>query len=256
MKKIFALIPFLQVALFALYEGNPAEPQIIDQGFFISQDSLFSVKVGYQGDWVLDRKLRSVDESHGRIDQFCMRMDQGVVTLNCLDRIELYTNVGSMTATFWHRPHFDNQRREYQSHDRWTLGGGLRILLMQWGNTCLGVDGKLQYGAPHLKWITVNGVSFGTGADFTYREWQVSLALSHTVDIFTPYIGATYSNVHVHVDGLKHTVFPNSHFKMVSRDHFGMALGCTLSSGKKVDLNFEVRLFDEQAVIAAGNVKF
>lgn len=251
-----AVLIALQATLYALYEGNPAEPQIIDQGFFIAQDSLISVKVGYQGDWVFNRKLRAMGGAHGRIDQFSIFINQGVATFNLLDRAELYVNAGSMDAIFFHRPHVDNKRREYQSHDRWTLGGGSRILLMQWGNTCLGVDGKFQYSAPHIKWIAVDGVSHNSGAHFTYREWQVGIAFSHTVDIFTPYIGATYSNVHVHVDGLTSTVFHHSHFKMVNPNRFGMALGCTLCSGKKVDLNFEARLFAEQAATAAGNVKF
>jgi hypothetical protein len=255
MKKLIAA--FLCIpSLYALYLGNPAEPQIIDEGFFISQDSLFSVKVGYQGDFVFDRKLRAFDGATGRIDRFNIWMNQGVLTLNILDRFEAYASVGSITTSFWDRPHIDHQRREYETHDKWTAGGGLKLIVMQWGNTVLGADGKLQYGAPHIKWATVDGISYATGARVVYREWQVGLAVSHTVDLFTPYIGATYSHVKGEVEHLSHTVYPRSHFKFRCRDHFGMAVGCSLSSGKKVDLNLEARMFSEQAVTGAANVKF
>lgn len=255
-KILSVVILVFQAGLYALYQGNPAEPQIIDTGFFIPQDSLISVKLGYQGDWVFDRKLKAMAGAHGKIDQFSIFMNQAVVTFNMIDRVELYTNVGSMNATLWHRPHVDDKRREYQSQDKWTAGGGLRVLLMQWGNTCLGVDGKFQYSAPSIKWVTLDGVSQTPEGRLRYREWQVSFAFSHTVDIFTPYIGATYSNVHANVSGLNQTVLSHRHFRLTNPSRFGLALGCTLCSGKKVDLNFEARMFDEQAGIVAGNVKF
>jgi hypothetical protein len=256
MKKLLALVLLLQAGLYALYQGNPAEPQLIDQGFFIPQDSLVAVKVGYQGDWVFDRKLKAMAGAHGEIDRFYIFMNQGVATFNMIDRIELYLSVGSMDISFAHRPRTDHARREYWTHDKWTAGGGLRILLMQWKNTCLGVDGKCQYAAPGFKSVTLDGDAVSPEGRCLYREWQVSFAFSHTVDIFTPYIGATYSNVHAAVQNLSIGFLPHRHFKLVNPNRFGLAVGCSLCSGKKVDLNFEARLFDEQAATVAGNVKF
>lgn len=255
MKKFISLL-LLQCALFGLYNGNPAEPQIIDKGFFIAQDSLFNFKVGYQGDWVYDRKLRAFKTARGRIDRFEIWINQGVATLSLLDRIELYGSAGSMKAEISHRPHSDGKHREYQTHDKWTAGIGMRVLLMQWKHTSLGIDGKFQYGEPPVTWGTVNGVAFRTpGGRLLYREYQVSAGFAQAVDIFTPYAAVTYSNVHASFEGLD-DVIPHHHFKMRSRDHFGLALGCTFSSGKKFDFNIEARVLDEQAVTAAGNIKF
>lgn len=253
MKKILALCLSLQAGLCALYQGNPAEPQLIDEGFFIPQDSLFSIKVGYQGDVIFNRRLKA---HNGSIDQFAMHLNQGVITLNAIDRAEAYVNIGTMDAKISHYPSSDHKLREYQAPDHWTIGGGLRILIAQWENTCLGFNAGYQFSTPHVTRITLNGASDPSQARMRYQEWQAGFGLSHTVDIFTPYLGVTYSDVNARLRHLSPGVYTPSHLRMGSRERFGMALGCSLSSGKKVDLNFEARLFDEQAVTAAGNIKF
>lgn len=255
MRKIFILL-VLPSILRGLYMGNPGEPEIIDQGFFIPQDCSVSVKVGYQGDRVFDRLMRAHGKAHGRIDHFDLQMDQGVITLNYLDRFEIYGSVGSMRSYFWLRPKIDKKRREFETHDTCTGGGGGRLLLAQWGHTGIGVDAKMQYGKPAIKWSAVNGASQNSGAHLTYHEWQLSLGVFHTIDLFTPYLGIKYSHLHANVDGLSNAVFPHSHFKMYGRRRMGMALGCTLSQGKKFELFAEAQMIDEQGVTFGGNLKF
>jgi len=43
---------------------------------------------------------------------------------------------------------------------------------------------------------------------------------------------------------------------MKSKNNFGMALGCSLSSSKYFLLNAEVRLIDEEAVTINGEFRF
>ena len=214
------------------------------------------LKIGYQGDWTFDRLLRSYAGSHGKIDQFEILMNQGIIALNYLDRFEIYGSVGSMRNHFWYRPKVDHKRREFETNNHWTAGGGVRLLLAEWGNTGLGLDGKIQYGKPSIEWITVNGVSHSSGARVAYHEWQGSVAVYHTVGFFTPYLGVKYSNVHADVSGLSKSVFPHKHFKMTNRCRFGIALGCTLSPGKKGEVSLEVQLIDEQGLTFGGNIKF
>jgi hypothetical protein len=232
--------------------GNPAEPQIIDQGFWIPQDAACGAKLGYLGDRVADRKLRARE----RIDTTALSFDQAVFTFNYLDRFELYGSVGSMNGKLSSRPHFDHKRRQYQTHDGLTAGGGGRLLLAQWGNTVIGIDGKYQWGNPGMKWEAVDGVSSNVGGHLKYVEWQVSFAVSYTADWLTPYLGIKYSNVHARISGIPSAILPRHHFNMVNRDKFGAALGCTISPGKKFDAFAEVQLFDEQAFSFGGSVKF
>jgi hypothetical protein len=254
--RFLGIFLLFQPFLAALYMGNPAEPEIIDCGFFIPQDSCMGLKIGYQGDWVFDRMLKAYVGAHGRIDRFEIQMNQGMIALNYLDRFELYGTVGAMNSSFWVRPHTDGMRREFETDNHWTAGGGVRLLLAEWGNTGIGLDGKIQYGQPSIKWITVNGVSHASGAHLAYHEWQGSFAAYHTIDLFTPYLGVKYSNVHANVSGLSKIAYSHKHFKMTNRCRFGMALGCTVSQGKKMDINVEMQLVDEQALTIGGNLKF
>jgi hypothetical protein len=253
---LLGLFVAAQSMLSALYMGNPAEPEIIDTGLFISPDGSVGIKIGYQGDFVYDRLLKSYSGSRGKIDQFQIMMNQGAVILNFVDRLEIYGTVGSMRNHFWYRPHVDNKRREFETNNHWTAGGGVRFILAQWSNTGLGFDGKIQYGRPSIQWVTVNGVSSSSSAHLLYREYQGSVAVYHTMGFFTPYLGAKYTNVHADVDGLSKRVYPKRNFKMTNRCRFGIALGCTLSQGKKVDVNLEVQLIDEQGLTLGGNIKF
>jgi hypothetical protein len=221
--------------------------------------TFYSAKQHYradQGDVVFDRMLRVSSGGHGRVDRFEMQMNQGKLVLNYLDRFEVYGTVGSMNGSFWNRPKSDGDRREFETDNRWTAGAGASFLIAQWGNTGIGADGKIQYGRPGIKWIAVDGVSHASGGRLAYHEWQGSFAAFHTIGLFTPYLGAKYSNVHANVGGLSKSVYPHRHFKMGNRRRFGMALGCTLSQGKKIDVYAEVQLIDEQALSFGGNIKF
>ncbi|KPK33138.1 MAG: hypothetical protein AMS24_02175, partial [Chlamydiae bacterium SM23_39] len=48
----------------------------------------------------------------------------------------------------------------------------------------------------------------------------------------------------------------SSELYMKSKNNFGMALGCSLSSSKYFLLNAEVRLIDEEAVTINGEFRF
>jgi len=251
-----ALTTLLTSPLFSLFMGNPAEPQIIDRGFWLSEDVLVDVKLGYLGDRVADRKMRANGHARSRIDKMALSFDQAVVTLNYMDRLELYGSLGSMNGELCNRPHSDNKRRQYQTHDGWTAGGGGKFLLAAWGNTTIGIDGKVQWGVPGMKWETVDGQSSNVGGRLRYFEWQVSFALSYTAEWLTPYIGAKYSNVHATVSKIPKVVYKHAHFTMTNRDRFGLAVGFNLSPGKKFDVFAEVQLIDEQAISFGGNMKF
>jgi len=205
MKSVWLLVVFFQMGLHALYQGNPAALQIINSGFFISEDSLTSMKVGYQEDWVFNRRLKGVKGLKGKMDKFETSFHQGILTFNLIDKAEFYASVGSMNSRFSQQLLPLRKRVDYQSQDKWTVGSGL-LLLMQWGNTALGFDGKFQYATPSIKWIILNGIPQISAGRLTYREWQGGLAISHTVEMFTPYLSATYSHVHAGVSGLSQIV--------------------------------------------------
>jgi major outer membrane protein len=259
MKKIFSTL--LLIVLFAnahaLYLGNPDSPDAVPEGFFIPEDAFIGVKAGYQVDYVFDKGLKSYAGASARVDQFQAMLNQGVITFDLVERIEVYGSVGAMEASFSHRPGPEHYRREYQTNDKLTWGVGGRILIYQWREISLGLAGGFQWANPDIKWDSLNGEAFTTGAKMLYREWQVGLGISRTVDMFIPYGAIKYSNVSARVVSLRSNLdLDTSHFRMTNRDHFGIVLGCTLTPGRYFDVTVESRMIDEQALTLAGNLRF
>lgn len=257
MKRILLSISLLVcTAVHALYNGNPAEPELIDEGFFLSKENWASIKTGYEGDFVFDRKLRAYDGASGRIDEFQYLMNQGVLTFNFQDSYELYGSAGSMKSYVTLRPHVDFKQREFDTNDHFTWGVGGKAIVFHWGSSQIGMDAKYQEAIGHVKWNAIDGATYTTNAQLQYREWQVSAGVSHHIDIFTPYLTVNYSSVHAKMHKIRHNILNNPSFKMRSREHWGLAVGCSLSTAKLLDLNFEVQMINEEALTLAGNVKF
>ncbi len=257
MRSVFLSLLFLSaLPVHALYVGNPAEPDIIEEGFLFCAEGWASIKMGYQGDLCFNRRLKAKDHAYGRMDAFSYGMNQGVLTFNILDLFEAYGSVGSMEGYLSHRPRHDLAQRNYDTGGDLTWGAGVRGEVFHWGATTLSVDGKYQSSHLPIRWNSINGHTYSTESKLKYREYQVSAGLSHQIDIFIPYLAVMYSCADAKLNHIRSEILSVSHFSMISRDRFGGALGCTLSPAYLIDLNFEVRMFSEQAVTIAGNFKF
>ncbi len=206
----------------------------------------------------------------GTIEEFSYLADQGVVTLNFMDRLEVYGSAGAANFSNTDQINLSGPligtipvQLNYQTSNKLIWGTGIRVELFSWGATALGADAKYQYAHPEIRWNTSDGIPFPGSGKLRYNEWQVALGLSHHVDIFTPYIGVTYSKVLAKMHGLS-TAWVGfqtlnglvSSFKLRSKDHVGLTLGCDLSTGKIIDLGVEVRLISEQALTLKGDIKF
>lgn len=257
MKNFVALLLFSPISVYALFNANPAEPELIDQGFFISECSFLTVKAGYQGDYIFDRKLHAKNGAKGRVDEFESRFDQGTLAINLINRFEVYGSLGTMHATFSQRPHIDRQIRTYQTNDHFAGGGGARLILFNWEEATFGFNAQYQCGYPHVKWNSLNGTAFTTGAKLHYHEWQVGVGASYECNFFIPYAALTYSSVNATLKDIRENMqLGTNRFKMTSREHFGLSLGCSLSPGKFFDFDVEVQLFSEQGMTLSGNVQF
>ncbi len=258
MKKILSVLAFFFCAdIAAAYVGNPSEPVAIETGIFMADDSIMKIKMGYEGDFIFDARLKASGGVSGGIDECKIYTNQGVLTLEFLDRVEIYGSVGSMRATLSHRPRVDHKLREYQTREAptWTTGG--RVLLFQWHDTSLGMQGDYQWGNADLLWDTLNGTSLKTNGAMRYRQWQIAFGVSQQIDIFIPYAAVKYSNTHMVLSKLsKNLELDSSWFTMRNRGHFGLVLGCTLAAFKIIDLTGEVRLIDEEAISVTANIKF
>jgi len=252
----------LPVAIYSTPVGNTAAPQLIGDGFFISRDSWVDVRTGYEGDFVTNARMNQIDQGSGRVDGYKQNTNSGTVTLNVLDRIDLYGVLGSSnTNADWRYTAVDNSvhRIEVESDNDFLWAVGARGIFFEWGKACLGLGGRYSAARYTLESVTTNGMAVSAAnAHLQWNEWQVNLDISYRVELLTPYIGIKYSSnktalnnfpVPIANDGAFHTHFRNA-------IPVGIFLGCSLSNGKYFMLNLEARLVDEEAITVSGDIRF
>lgn len=263
LKKQIACIAVM-MATFGLHAapvGNTMAPQLIQEGFLIPCDSWVDFRLGYEGDFVGDGRMEQKEEGSGRVDTFQQYTNAATVTLNVLDRIDLFGVFGSSrVCSDWRFNTATTITRiqlETLYHFLW--GAGARGILFEWGKVSLGFGGRYSFSRYRPSWLTTNAIPVSVkGTRLTWREWQVDLDLSYSIDIFTPYLGVKYSNATATLG-----VFPTPISSSgVGVDHFenrtpvGIFIGCSISNSKYFMLNIEGRLVDEDAVTISGDLRF
>jgi len=265
MKKFAALIAAIVAssALYAAPVGNTSAPELIQEGFFISCDSWINFRVGYEGDFVADGRMKQSEQGHGRVDTYQQDTNSGTVTLNILDRIDVYGVFGSSrTQADWR---FTDAaagtvtRIDMETKYNFLWGAGARAILYEWCNASLGLGGRYSSANYRPVWLTADGVVQSVaGTHCRWREWQVNLDVSYKIDLFTPYIGIKYSNARTQMKDFSVPISSNlsgsNTFK--NRVPVGLYVGCSLSTGKYFMLNIEGRLIDEEAVTISGDFRF
>ncbi len=264
MKKLAMLMAAIvaSTALYAAPVGNPSAPQLIDEGFFMSCDTWIDLRVGYEGDFVSDARMKQYREGHGRVDRYQQSTNSGTVTINVLDRLDVYGVFGSSrTQAEWR---FVDTVGAVNLIDMETLynflwGVGARGLLFEWGNTSFGIGGRYSSANYKTEWLTTDGVPVSTaGTHLRWHEWQIDWDISYRIDLLTPYIGLKYSNAKARLSGFDTPIASSgsgtNHFE--NRTPVGMFIGCSLSTGKYFMLNVEGRLIDEEAVTISGDLRF
>ena len=261
-KSIGSAIFFLSSSLFAAPVGNPSFPQLLQDGYFIPSNYWVGLRLGYEGDFVGDARLKQRDESSGRVDNYKQDTNSGTVTLNFLDRLDIYGVFGSSrVCTDWRftapGPTTERLCVETNYGFLWAVGG--RGILYEWGKTILGLGGR--YNGTVLKPVSavINGIPTSTaGTRLHWKEWQIDLDISHKIDIFIPYLGIKYSNANTKI-GTFPVEISNSGagvIHMSNRNPVGIVIGCALTTGKFFMLNIEGRLIDEEAATIVGDFRF
>jgi major outer membrane protein len=196
------------------------------------------------------------------VDDYKQDTNSGTVTLNILDRMDLYGVFGSSRVCSDWRFTAENMtvnRVEMETSYRFLWAVGARVLIFEWGCTNLGIGGR--YNATHLKptWTTINGLPIPTtGTRLQWREWQIDMDISYPIEIFIPYLGVKYSNARSKIGSYSEAISSSGSgsLHMKNRNLVGLVIGCTLTTEKYFMLNIEGRLIDEQAATIVGDFRF
>ena len=260
---LIVVVAILSVSIvYAGPAGNPSAPQLVEEGFFIYRDCWMNFRIGYEGSFTTDARMKQTSESFGKVDNFHQEYNAGTFTLNILERVDIFGVFASarMKADWRISPVAEAMRIEAQSRYRFLWAAGGNILLFDWGNTGFGIAGRYTSTNPDLEWLAGNGTGFATtGAKFRYCQWQVDLAFSHRIDIFIPYVGIKFSGSRARIRTLTSRSIANNgsgSIHMRNKDYVGAVIGTTLTSGKCFMLNIEGRFVDEEAVSITGEFRF
>lgn len=257
----FFLLAFASYSLHAAPVGNTMAPQLIQEGFVIPIDSWVDFRIGYEGDFVGDGRMEQTVNGSGRVDSFQQYTNAATVTLNILDRLDIFGVFGSSrVCSDWRFTTANTITRiqiETLYHFLW--GAGARGIFVEWGKVCLGLGGRYAFCSYKPSWLMTNATPVNVnGTRLLWREWQVDLDISYNIDLFTPYLGVKYSNASAKL-GTFPTPVSNSglgtdHFE--NRTPVGIFIGCSISNCKYFMLNIEGRLIDEDAVTISGDLRF
>jgi major outer membrane protein len=260
LKYLFFFALFLSGSLFGAPVGNTSAPQILEDGFFISRNSWVDVRAGYEGDFVTNGRMEQQDS--GRIDCYKQYTNSGTVTLNLLDRIDLYGVFGSSsTNADWRFTDLENSvhRIEIQTDRNFLWAAGGRAIFFEWGCACLGLGGRYSWAKYDPEWVTNDGANAPSGnGEVRWNQWQINLDISYKIELFTPYIGAKYSSAQTILNGFPIPISSSGSGSNTFKNTtpVGLYLGCTLSTGRYFMLNLEARLIDEEAITVSGDFRF
>jgi hypothetical protein len=258
---------FLAALFFATFSinaapvGSPAFPDLVREGFFIPKGYWINIRLGYEGDFVGDGRLKQTIEGSGRVDNCKQETNSATATINLYDRIDIFGVLGSSRiSSSWRFTESEMTSlvsMETNYDFLWGVGG--RMILFEWGNTVLGAGGRYAQSSLKPVWMQINGISVpAVGTKMGWDEWQVDLGLAQKIEIFIPYVGVKYSSVRSDLGIFPFAIASNGDgaLHMKNRNPVGVFVGCTLTTGKYFMLNVEGRLIDEEALSVSGDFRF
>lgn len=260
-KFVFSFALVFSCFLFGAPVGNPAFPRLLQDGFLIPNDQCFNIRLGYEGDFVFDARLKQTNGRDRRIDDYKQDTNSGSVTLNLFERLDLFGIFGATrTCADWRFINDEMVHRvqlETRYHFLWAVGG--RVCFLEWGCTYFGFGGRYSAADQKPIWATMDGTLIPTHSTrLNWKVWQLDFDISHQMEIFIPYIGVKYSNVH---SNLGEFSFPIANedsgiLHMKNRTPVGIVIGCTLTTERYFMLNIEARLIDEMAGTVTADFRF
>jgi hypothetical protein len=247
------LFIFFSLPLFGVYVGNPADPGIMNMGFFSTTYSLFKFTSGYIYDYTSDKRYvasqKDPNFDPNVVKRFGLHSQMASFSFILLERLQLYGTIGGSKefveqrevtmSDFIFKPH-----TSYQFS--WSAGG--KAILFQWGQTFLSTDFTyFEIPPSHQTFFEfLNRLNLPLQVEkqkLSLDEWQLSLGLSSRFVFLTPYGGVTYLHSTLHVQEGPDI----SSLNYRNQVNWGFFYGLTLSLTGRFHLNFERRVRDEFA---------
>jgi len=249
MKRLFLFFPLF---LFGAYVGNPANPAIMNTGFFSVSYPFIKGTSGYIYDYTSNKRYEANQKNpdfdpNQTFKEFGLHSQLATFSIILVERMEIFGSAGGTKEQAKGRTH-PSFLEDFQSSYQFAWSTGTKVVLIQWGKTFLSCD-FTYFAIPESDKSFFKFLNrFHLPIDFTKQylsltEWQFSGALSSRFAFLTPYIGGTYLNSRLHVASSPETgpIDYHNEYKL------GWFFGLTVSMTGRFHLNFERRLRDEFA---------
>lgn len=246
--------------LFAMYIGNPSDPQFTPEGIFSSASAPASFRLGYIDDFVYRQKykqLRIVGDSPSS-NTFTQIYSRALLcSLNLKERIDFYGIFGSSCLQL---------DKEIFTKWQFCWGTGIKLLFCKIGSFSFGTDLKyFQSEYNRISYVVSNGTPFNVIENFTlqYHEWQASLGVSYKTSFISPYIYATYliseldpqpSIILVRLT--PHVLVDAPIASITTEKRWGLCVGATILGSSIATLSVESRMFNQNAVDIKFEIRF
>jgi major outer membrane protein len=269
----------------ALPVGNPLDATWLCTGVFMEGNcygdpcceswcDAWSVRIGYYGDFVFNRRLRvKENHRHKRLRRSEFFTNAGYIAFNVWNKFDVFTSFGATKAylktperAFLLEVAPNNVFNvEIESDFSWSVGVRGTI----WECGCFGVGAEAQY----FEWksdINFVDTSFTTpfyleDGDTRFKEWQVGLGATYKIPIcgcgtfVVPYVGVKWAHAKLDMGDFSSTDINGNLFELFnlrSDFDFGYAVGITLVGCNRWSFTAEARFVDETALHINSQVRF
>lgn len=235
-------------------------------GIFGTPPSFFRLTTGYLADYISDMKLSHSSgsaefDADDVLKRFGLHSQMAEFSLSLLQRLEFYALLGGSKEKVKLKndpePPLKDLLMEFKTTYHFSWAAGMRIILLQWGQTFFSLDGSyFTVPSSHEAYFTfLNRLNIPLDENEQHlylREWQIGAALSSRFWLITPYIGVKYLRTTLRIqEGPE-----NSPLTYHNSPRFGYFFGATLSLFNKIFVGIERRVRDESAYMGTAYAAF
>ena len=246
---------------FGSFVGNPINPKIFKEALILKNEYV-QFRAGYLFSNIYRTKYIDkflLEDSDSTILK--LRTQSGLLIFNLQNSIDIYGIIGNSKLTL------DNQI--FTNH-KFSWGIGFKMIIFQKKKFDLAIGGKYFRTKQNCDNFKIGKQIFPiltSHFGFLYEEFQASAALSYRTAFLVPYIGVTYL-----YSTLKPQPLPKGLFRFPAPDeniiadfisqksknvkNWGLVVGTSIISNNMISINAESRMFDQNAINVACEIRF
>lgn len=261
MLRILLLFLFTFSGLQAFVVNNPAASGLVDCGAFFDNCHRFSLRVGYDADFVFDGKMKKKD-SDQRVDSFEQKNFLGFVTLNFCDRFDLFGKAGQSNIDTDYRIFLedgDAYNVDCKSHFDLSWAVGTSMILLDYQCLQVGVGVSYFQTEPSLTSLKLNGEELPIDdSKIKFKSIDAFFGLSFQTGILIPYICFHYRKADATISAIEGPIADNgkASVDLKERCPYGLALGVSITNKRQFALTIESRVISEEALTVTGTFRF